>query len=130
MHGLNFVEKVQNELYLKGGFSFNLDFGFNTPKLGYMVGGLDEVLNFETIEDLPKGKDKILRALEKYGNKDPYVFLGGWKDKEGKIHIEPSELFVTKSFSLQIEAERKQTAIYDLREGQDILIPKGEENGN
>lgn len=130
MHGLNFIEKVQDELYLKGGFSFNLDYGFNPPKEGYMVGGLDKVLTFDSIEDLSKGKDEILFLLERYGNKRPRLFLGGWKDQNGKIHIEASEVYITKGYALSIAKERDQTAIYDLIKGKDILVNKEGQNGN
>ena len=126
MNDLNFIGKIQNELYLNGGFSFNLDYGFNPPKEGYMVGGIGNVLKFDSIEELSKGKEKILDLLKMYGNAGKEIFLGGWV-KERKVFIEPSELFLNFSYAHHQAKERNQEAIYCNYSKEDILI-QGEQN--
>ena len=125
MKTFNFIDKIQNELYLKGGFSYNQRDGFNPPPEGYMVGGIGEELIFDSIEALSKGKKEILILLERYGSSKGFLYLGGWKAPDGKVHIEPSELFYTKDVASIVAKNRNQRAIYDLEEEEDILI-KGE----
>ena len=127
MNGLNFIGKIQNKFYLNGGFSFNLEFGFNPPQKGYMIRGLKKSLMFDNVEDLTKGKEKILSLLNEYAQKGKFIFIGGWKAPNGKIYIEPSELYLTKDAALTVASYRKEIAIYDLKEKRDILIEKGEE---
>ena len=123
MKNLNFIEKIQNKLYMKGGFSFNMEYGFNPPKEGYMVGGISTSLIFDNIEALSKGKDSILFYLNKYGALGECMFLGGWKDKkDGKIYIEPSDRFYTLKIALEEGNKRKQLAIYDLKKGKAIKL--------
>ena len=129
MKNLDFIGKIQNELYLNGGFSFNLEYGFHPPKKGYMVGGLTKALTFVNIEELSKGKEKIISLLEEYAQGDKFLFLGGWKALNGTIYIEPSELYLTKDAALMKGKENKEIAIYDLKEEKDILI-KGEQSEN
>lgn len=129
MKAQDFIDKIQNELYLKGGFSFNREYGFHPPKEGYIVGGLGIELIFDSIEALSKGKEEILTLLEKYGDKDETTYLGGWVNSgDGKIHIEASEVFFTPALAIVVGGERNQRAFYDLREGKDILIRKGKSN--
>ena len=129
MHDFNFIEKIQNELYMRDGFSFNIEYGFHPPKKGYIVGGIDKELIFNSIESLTKEREKILSYLNKYGNQRWDFFLGGWIDqKDKKIHIEPSELFYSYSYALRIAKERNQKAIYNLETGEDIIIGGKDEN--
>lgn len=125
MKEMDFIGKIQNELYLNGGFSFNLEYGFHPPKKGYMVGGLTKALTFVNIEELSKGKEKIITLLEEYAQKDKFFFLGGWKIPNGTIYIEPSELYLTKDAALSAGRNQGEIAIYDLKEEKDIII--GEE---
>lgn len=123
MNELDFIGKIQNELYLKGGFSFNFYSGFNPPKSGYMVGGIAEPLICNSIEELKEHKIKILKYLVAYAGLGENKFLGGWKNtSDGKIYIEPSELFNDLSWAILIGRERDQVAIYDLRKGENILL--------
>ncbi len=123
MKDLNFIEKIQNKLYMKGGFSFNMEYGFNPPKEGYMVGGISTSLIFDNIEALSKGKDSILFYLNKYAALGESLFLGGWKDnKDGKIYIEPVDRFHTLEIALEEGNRRREIAIYDLKKGEDIIL--------
>ena len=110
MNDLNFIGKIQNELYLYGGFSFNLEYGFNPPKEGYMVGGIGNVLKFDSIEELSKGKEKILDLLNTYGNQSKNIFLGGWV-KENKVFIEPSEIFF--NFSIAFHEAEQESSVFE-----------------
>ncbi len=121
MKDLNFIEKIQNKLYMKGGFSFNMEYGFNPPKEGYMVGGIAPPLIFDNIEALSKGKDGILFYLNKYASVSEVMFLGGWEN-EGKIYIEPSEMYTSRCIALMKGKRRKELTIYDLEKGEDIIL--------
>lgn len=124
MHDLNFIEKIQNKLYLRRGFSFNLEYGFHPPKEGYMVGNSKKELIFNSIESLSQGKEEILALLEKYGNSTKNVYLGGWINSDKKVHIEPSAIIFYLPTALSLGHVRNQRAIYDLKNEKNILINK------
>lgn len=121
MKDFNFIDKIQNALFLNGGFSFNLEYGFHPPQKGYMVAGLATPIICDSIEDLKEHKYEILSYLNTYGNKDSKTFLGGWVN-EGKVFIEPSDIFFTLKYALGAAKSSKQIAIYDLEKGEDILV--------
>ena len=114
----NFVNALPDN-FLDDGFSLSL-WG-EIPQTGYMVSfkGFEEIFENPTILDVVD----YVRENANYLYLLPHAFVGGWMDAEtGKYYLDISENVQDKEQALQLAAERKQLAIYDVANGVSIYL--------
>lgn len=105
--------------FLSDGFSLSL-WG-EIPQTGYMVSfkGFEEIFENPTIEDVVD----YVKENANYLYLLPNAFVGGWLDADsGKYYLDISQNIQDKAKALQVAAERKQLAIYDVANGVSIYL--------
>lgn len=115
----NFVNALPDN-FLDDGFSLSLRYN-EAPETGYMVSfaGFEKVLENPTILDI---EDYVQENAE-YLYDIPGAFVGGWLDADnGKYYLDISQNIQDKAKALQVAAERKQLAIYDVASGVSIYL--------
>ena len=115
----NFLEALPDS-FLEDGFSLSLRW-CDVPETGYMVSypAYEQVLESPTILDIVDYVQENVEFI--YGL--PHAFVGGWMDAEtGKYYLDISQNIQDKAKALQVAAERKQLAIYDVASGVSIYL--------
>lgn len=105
------------------GFSYHPATGrFLTQETGgFAVGAGSKVKRLLTGENLtPAQIEKFLEKHADYFQKNPNAILGGWTDQSGKTHIEPSELFTSRTEAAREGMRRGEQAIWDFARNREI----------
>jgi hypothetical protein len=120
MKSKTITEKLNDKLWLDGGFSVNTN--GQTPTTGYMVGK----------QKIYKGHALPSREAYEHGFrslKTPSEYLGGWYDERSKIYyLDLCDCFATRDFAERVAREREELAIYDIESDEEIrILPEGGE---
>lgn len=105
--------------FLDDGFSLSI--WREVPQTGYMVSfhGFEQVFENPTILDVTDYVEENAMYLYLL----PNAFVGGWMDaKSGKYYLDISQNVQDKEQALQLAAERKQLAIFDLSTFESIYL--------
>jgi len=110
----------------RGGSTFNPHTGEFVEGEGYAV-----AMNFGTSatirSDAPT--DEIKGAIRSFIDdnadalKSERAHVGTWNDREGMIHLDLSEILMSRSEAVRLGAERGQEAVFDLKALEDVRIP-------
>lgn len=122
----------------QGGFSAN--WVGHQPRSGYMVGGVvtphrtsaaygaytnaDGSATTKTRGEL---KDELKSFIQKNREalRKPGAYLGTWVDDDGHVWIDVSQRVATRGQAMRIASTRSELAIYDVKRGQSLDVPKG-----
>lgn len=100
---------------------FSINHNLQSPTWGYMVGTKWNVVHF----DKNTTREEIERYVSKFLlNNDKYVFLGGWRSKEGVNYIEYSTQILSHSVAYKLAQKHGEISIWDVVAGQEIEINK------
>lgn len=114
---------VRQQIAASGGFSVHRTTGVS-PAKGYMVAVDNKDSELALIGD-DLNSTVMRRFLERNRDrlKDPMMYLGGWFNTEtGEIVLDISERLDDLDLAMEVGKKRKQTAIYDLNTGQEVLV--------
>ena len=110
---------------------FTVDAGGDSPLHGFQVGGLRKPTTYGTASN-SWGEDDVLHALrfqydthrDLYEQHHGRVYMGGWKDGEGRLVVEPSENIGEREAAVQAGHDRNQESVWDV-EGADTIDTEG-----
>ena len=105
------VAEMKNLILKNGGFSISPSgkkaSGFMVSKMDYIAKPISEFTQSD-IDNAPVGKND---------------FLGGWLDTEtGIVYLDISESYQDKMMALDVASDRKQLAIYDVKNDMSIYL--------
>ena len=134
VHPTHFDDHVDEVISDMHGRSLNPDDGFTyDPRTGKFIesGGKGygvAVIDGTSVKSTLSEADFAARVRElrsKNGElfDNPRVFMGGWNDGAGNIHLDPSEVLMSKTEALRLGAQRDQESIFDFATGQSIDVP-------
>lgn len=140
LSAVEFAARTNAKPVKERGLTMNVNTGVTTdeqPSVGYSVGGERDMqgrrINTKKVSTGSKDPKVSANDVSKFsekirlGTKDKNVNIGSWVDEDSiksGVQLDASRVYTDKNEATKVMEDRKEDAMYDIKEGKNILNTK------